>query len=150
MTRSRRPVHPRRLLQLTSAVGTLGRLEMTSREKENSGWEIEITGGLHASFFQPDGSSRPGTDWWVVFRRGSIEHKVLVRTYPPEHERSSTDSETRAVFDHVVGLLNRGWEPTSYTGTPGELSVDLSAAAVRRDSSGQLKVKPWWQFWRQS
>ncbi|BCW90173.1 hypothetical protein sos41_33410 [Alphaproteobacteria bacterium SO-S41] len=43
-------------------------------------WQMRVTGGLSAHFFQPDGSSRAGTDWSVGLKRGAEEHAVTVRT----------------------------------------------------------------------
>ena len=37
---------------------------------EHPGWGIEITGGLNAHFKQPDGPSKPGTDWAVTLSAG--------------------------------------------------------------------------------
>lgn len=42
-------------------------------------WSFEFTGGLSASFFQPDGTSLPGTDWAVTLRNGDAMHRVMVR-----------------------------------------------------------------------
>src|SRR3954463_7432787 len=105
------------------------------------GWEIEITGGLKASFFQVNGSSRSGTDWFVVFRQPPHEHKVLVRAYA--NQKIDQGAETTAVLDYVRWLLDAGWDPRSYGGTPGELCVEIGA----QHSLSQSVVKPWWKFW---
>ena len=102
--------------------------EVSSTKRAAAGWEIEITTGLRASFFQPDGSSRPGTDWIVVFRRGPTEHKVIVRTYAPGRQRASAELETRAVFEHVIAVLDKGWDPAAASEAPDVMSIELSGS----------------------
>ena len=38
-----------------------------------TGWLMRVEGGLAASFKQPDGTSRPGTDWKIGIKRGDVE-----------------------------------------------------------------------------
>jgi hypothetical protein len=44
-------------------------------------WLMRIDGALSAHFIQPDGSSRPGTDWAVELKRGERDYHVMVRAY---------------------------------------------------------------------
>jgi hypothetical protein len=114
---------------------------MTVDDQQALGWEIEITGGLKASFFQPDGSSRPGTDWSLVFRQPPNEHNVLIRSYA--NGKIDQDAETTAVLAHARSLLEGGWDPRSYGGTPGELCVEVATDQTR----DQSVTKPRWKFW---
>ncbi len=38
-------------------------------------WQMRVEDSLSAHFFQPDGSSRPGTDWSVGLQRGDSAYE---------------------------------------------------------------------------
>ena len=78
-------------------------------------WLMRIEGALSANFFQPDGSSRPGTDWAVGLKRGNRTYKVIVRAYlsddMTERARSDTQYQGQTVLGYVGDLLAQGWTP---------------------------------------
>ena len=80
-------------------------------------WQARIEGALSASFYQPDGSSRPGTDYAVGLKRGEQTHKVSVRAYLAETvsaaTRSNTEYQAQTVLDFVFDRLAAGWTPQS-------------------------------------
>ena len=78
---------------------------------ENPGWGIEITGGLNAHFKQPNGPSKPGTDWAVTLKRGAEDHRIFVRSYARGDGKISQQQEISMVLRYVAGLLGRGWTP---------------------------------------
>lgn len=94
-----------------------------------SQWQMRVTGGLSASFIQPDGSSRHGTDWAVSLKRGAQEYRVFVRSYLSEDSgraaKPDTNYQARAVFEYLSSLLNQGWTPDE----PGDLTVTIGQPA---------------------
>jgi hypothetical protein len=108
------------------------------------GWTLFVKDGLRAHFLQPEGPSRPGTDWAVKLSLGAQQLTVLVRAYADDVAGTTPKRESELVLGHVAWLIDSGWSPTSYTGKPGEL-VYVPAPP----SSGDLppdKPKSWWQF----
>ncbi len=92
---------------------------------EDPGWKIEITGGLNAHFKQPDGPSKPGTDWAVSLKRGPEVHRILVRSYARGDGKISQQQEIGMVLHYVAGLVGRGWMPGDVKGVPDELILPL-------------------------
>jgi hypothetical protein len=86
---------------------------------------MRIEGGLSAHFFQPDGSSKPGTDWTVGLKRGDEIRRVMVRTYlddgVSEGTRSDTEYQGQTVLGYVNDLLGNGWSPEQ--GSPPEIVI---------------------------
>lgn len=105
-------------------------------------WLMRIEGALNAHFFQPDGSSRPGTDWAVGLKRGEQTYNVMVRAYLDEgmtgRARRDKDYQGQTVLDYVSHLLEQGWTPEQ----GGELSITI------QNPTGEIEeVKPWWKLW---
>ena len=82
-----------------------------------SQWQARIEGALAAHFKQPDGSSRPGTDYAVGLRRGDETHRIMVRAYLGDTVTSATRKDTRyqqqTVLDFVFDRLAAGWTPAA-------------------------------------
>jgi hypothetical protein len=81
-----------------------------------SDWLMRVEGGLAASFKQPDGTSRPGTDWTLGLKRGDETHSVLVRTYldasiDPKWKNDS-EYQARTAMEYLNDALDKGWIPT--------------------------------------
>lgn len=78
-------------------------------------WQARIESGLNASFYQPDGSTRRGTDWVVGLKRGDETHKIFVRAYladgVSETTRENTEYQGRTVIGFVFDRLATGWSP---------------------------------------
>ena len=112
-------------------------------------WQIEIKNGLCASFFQPDGSSRPGTDWSVRMVRGAEVRALIVRIYLPKGADPAGPRDVRreaqAVVNAIVEQVQRGWDPATHESRAGEpaLVVD-SLRPPEPEASGH---KPWWKLW---
>jgi hypothetical protein len=108
-------------------------------------WLMRVTGALSAHFFQPDGSSRPGTDWSVELKKGEREHHVMVRAFlsedMTERARADVEYQGQTVLRYVSDLLAQGWEP----GQGGELGITIQnpTGEEEEDTAG----KPWWRFW---
>ena len=79
-------------------------------------WLVRIEGALNAHFKQPDGPSRPGTDYAVGLKRGQETHRIMVRAYlSPDltpAARRDTQYQTQTVTGYVFDRLNAGWLPT--------------------------------------
>ena len=111
-------------------------------------WQMRIEGGLAAHFKQPDGTSRPGTDWVVGLKRGDAEYKVMVRALLSEDATRATRSDQRyqaqTVLGYISDLLDKGWTPNQ----PGDLQITIlnpqGASAGEASAQG---AKPWWRFW---
>jgi hypothetical protein len=86
---------------------------------------MRIEGGLSAHFLQPDGSSKPGTDWTVGLKRGGEIRQVMVRTYldegVSERTRSDTEYQGQTVLGYVSDLLAKGWAPEK--GSPPQIVI---------------------------
>ena len=89
------------------------------------GYNISVISGLRASFKQPAGPSRAGTDWAVSLANSSGERQIFVRTYGDDIGEISQEQEVRLVIDFVAQLLSSGWSPEKYLGKPGELVVSV-------------------------
>ena|SRR5215469_4391197 len=78
-------------------------------------WQARIEGGLNAHFKQPDGSSRPGTDWAVGLKRGDETRKIFVRAYlgdgVSKATRDNTEYQGQTVIGFVFDRLAAGWSP---------------------------------------
>ena len=107
-------------------------------------WLMRIEGGLSAHFFQPDGSSRPGTDWTVGLKRGDTTCTVTVRAYlssdMTQRARNDTDYQGQTVLGYVSDLLDQGWTP----GQEGNLVITIQNQTGEPEEGPQ---KPWWRFW---
>lgn len=105
---------------------------------------MRIEGALSAHFFQPDGSSKPGTDWSVglLFDQRE-EYFVKVRTYLSDDitARASKDTEYQGgtVLGYISDLLENGWTPEQ----GGELEI-----TIQNPTGEPAEVdKPWWKVW---
>jgi hypothetical protein len=110
----------------------------------NDPWEMRIDGALSAHFFQPDGSSQPGTDWSVALRRGNDQHRVLVRSYlagnATRRVRADTTYQGRTVMQYLGDLLAQGWTPDQ--ASPGSITIG--------NPDGEPPDQPhkaWWKIW---
>ena len=111
---------------------------------EESQWQMRVEDSLSAHFFQPDGSSRPGTDWGMALQRGDSTYQVMVRSYLSEDAnratRKDSDYQARVVLEYLDGLLSQGWTP--------DQSSDLTVVIPNRPGNPAGGVeKSWWQFW---
>ena len=112
--------------------------------ENQSQWLMRIEGGLSAHFFQPDGTSRPGTDWTVGLRKDGQTCRVTVRAYLGEdmtaRARADTEYQGRTVLGYISDLLAQGWTP----GRGDELVVTI------QNPTGENSVqaaRPWWKLW---
>jgi hypothetical protein len=93
-------------------------------QMENStGWQISVVGGLNAHFKQPEGPSKPATEWAVSILSGDDEHRVLVRSYHDDHAGLTQEQVTQKVLQFIANKLQSGWTPSDYQGMPGELTL---------------------------
>jgi hypothetical protein len=114
---------------------------MTNEEQ----WLMRIEGALSAHFFQPDGSSRPGTDWAVGLKQGEREYHVMVRAYLSEdmtgRARADTEYQGQTVLEYVNHLVAGGWHPEQ----GGELEIIIQNPTGETERAAS--EKPWWKFW---
>jgi hypothetical protein len=107
-------------------------------------WLMRVEGALSANFFQPDDSSRPGTDWAVGLQRGDRTYKVMVRAYlgddMTKRARGDTQYQGQTVLGYVGDLLARGWTPEQ----GGDLVIVIQNPTGEQVGGPR---KPWWQFW---
>lgn len=107
-------------------------------------WRLRVEGALSAHFFQPDGSSRPGTDWSVGLTQGGREFHVMVRSYLSEdvtrRARADTEYQARTVLEYLRDLLSQGWTPEQ----EGELVITIQNPTGEGETEPK---KPWWRFW---
>ncbi len=107
-------------------------------------WLISIEGALSAHFFQPDGSSRPGTDWSVALKQGESTYPVMVRAYLSEdmtkRARADTEYQGQTVLGYINDLLAQGWTPDQEV----ELEITIQNPTGEEESEAS---KPWWRFW---
>jgi hypothetical protein len=122
--------------------------------ENESQWLMRIEGALSAHFLQPDGSSRPGTDWTVGLKRGESTYQVMVRAYLSEDmtQRAQADNEYQGqtVLGYISDLLEQGWTPEQ----GGELVIVIQNPTGEQDTSeneksetGEQAGKPWWRLW---
>jgi len=81
---------------------------------------------LAASFIQPDGTSRSGTDWVIGLKHGEATCTVMVRAYLSDNIRlnlkSDREYQARTVMGYLNDLLAQGWlpdQPRNHTITIG-------------------------------
>ncbi|HUO89750.1 MAG TPA: hypothetical protein VMU08_11280 [Rhizomicrobium sp.] len=104
-------------------------------------WLMRVEASLNAHFKQPDGPSRPGTDWRIGLKRGAEQYTVLVRTYS---DRVAPDLAKDAQFmantamRYLNDLLNQGWDPKQAR----ELAITVT------NPDGYAAKKPFWKFWQ--
>ena len=107
-------------------------------------WRMRIEGALSAHFFQPDGSSRPGTDWAVGLQQGEKIYQVMVRAYLSDEmtKRARADAEYQGqtVLGYISDLLAQGWTPEQ----GGGLVITIQNPPEESESEAS---KPWWRFW---
>jgi hypothetical protein len=105
---------------------------------------MRVEDGLSAHFLQPDGPSKPGTDWRIGLKRGDETHSVIVRTYLADDLASTLqkDSEYQAsvAMEYLNDVLNDGWHPAD----PRELIITLTNPP---DAAPKSEKKPFWKFW---
>ena len=107
-------------------------------------WLMRIEGALSAHCLQPEGCSRPGTDWSVGLKQGEREYHVMARTYfsddMTKRAREDTEYQGHTVFGYLNDLLAGGWHPEQ----GGELVITI------QNPDGELEReanKPWWKLW---
>lgn len=107
-------------------------------------WLMRVEGALSAHFFQPDGSSIPGTDWSVGLKRGNETYNVMVRAYLSDdmtkRARADMEYQGQTVVGYVNELLEQGWTPEQ----GGELAITI------QNPTGEAELeesKPWWKLW---
>jgi hypothetical protein len=109
-----------------------------------SQWLMRIEGAMSAHLFQPDGSSRPGTDWTVGLKRGEDTYNVMVRAYLSEdmtkRARADTDYQGQTVLGYIGDLLGQGWTPDQ----GGELVIVIQNPTGETE---RQKGKRWWRIW---
>ena len=133
---------------LSAALSAVGRgsagREGPFRMADEAQWQMRIEGALSAHFFQPDGSSSPGTDWAVGLKRGERTYRVTVRAYLSEdmtwRARKDTEYQGRTVLGYVNDLLAQGWTPEQ----GGELVITIRNST---EEPGGAPGKPRWRFW---
>ena len=108
-------------------------------------WVMRIEGALSAHFFQPDGSSRPGTDWAVGLKRGENTYQVMVRAYLSEditkRARADTEYQGQTVLGYINDLLAQGWTPDR----EDELVITIQNPTGEEEELAASK--PWWKLW---
>lgn len=106
---------------------------------------MRIEGALSAHFFQPDGSSRPGTDWSVGLKRGEQTYNVTVRAYLSDdmtkRARADTNYQGQTVMGYLNDLLIQGWTPEQ--GGDLEITIQNPTGETEMEESN----KPWWKLW---
>jgi hypothetical protein len=107
-------------------------------------WRATVKDGLQASFPQPGGPSRPGTDWVVALSNGKTERRVIVRSYADEGRDTAPEFDARVVLSYINELVARGWTPDDYKSKPGELVVPADQKIV---TAPTVDAKPWWKLW---
>lgn len=107
-------------------------------------WLMRVAGALSAHFFQPDGSSRPGTDWSVQLKKGEREYHVMVRAYLSDdmtkRAQGDTEYQGQTVLGYISDLLAQGWTPDQ--GGELEITIQNPTGEMERAAS-----RPWWRFW---
>jgi len=107
-------------------------------------WLMRIDGALSAHFMQPDGSSRPGTDWAVGLKRGERDYHIMVRAYLSEEmtkrARADTEYQGQTVLEYVGDLLAQGWTPDQ----GAELAITIQNPIGEKEDAAS---RPWWRFW---
>jgi hypothetical protein len=111
-------------------------------------WLMRIESGLSAHFKQPDGTSRPGTDWLVGLKRGDEEYKVRVRALLSDDATPATRKDqtyqAQTVFGYLSDLLAQGWTPDK----GGDLQITiLNPKDTNATETHAPEAKPWWRFW---
>jgi len=105
-------------------------------------WLMRVEDGLSAHFKQPDGPSKPGTDWRIGLKRGGETHSVIVRTYLADDLapalKKDSQYQARVAMEYLNHVLNDGWHPAE----PRELIITLT-----NPMDAAPKKKPFWKFW---
>lgn len=97
--------------------------------QSTSEWRITVLQGLKAHFKQPNGPSKPGTDWMVAVGNGVQEFRILVRAYADDVVGLDQQGEVAAMVGFVAGLVRGGWTPDKWKGEPGELTFSRPRTA---------------------
>jgi hypothetical protein len=109
-------------------------------------WLMRIEGALDAHFVQPDGSSRPGTDWAVGLKRGEETHRVMVRTYFDDsmsrRARADREYQGQTVLGYVGDLLAQGWMPDK-----GAPPIVIRNPPGEPPDPAEAASRPWWKLW---
>jgi hypothetical protein len=79
-------------------------------------WLVKLSPNmLEASFFQEDGSSRPGTEYMVSLKCGEAEFHTTVRAYLADDltpaARADRHYQGQTVIGYVFDRLAAGWVP---------------------------------------
>jgi hypothetical protein len=112
---------------------------------------MRVEKGLSAHFKQPNGPSRPGTDWAVGIKRGDEVHTVHVRTYMADdlaqNLRDDSQYQARTAMSYLNDMLQKGLDPTN----PGELAITLTnppgTPSVTPADAPPKKSR--WKFWQE-
>jgi hypothetical protein len=106
-------------------------------------WQARIEGGLNAHFKQPDGTSRPGTDWTVGLRHGGEMYSIFVRAYLSDDlsgkYRKDTNYQGQTVLGYVFDMLEKGWHPAQ--------AQDILTLTILNPKDDPPKKKSGWKFW---
>ena len=110
-------------------------------------WQVRVESALNAHFKQPDGSSRPGTDWKIGLKRGNEIQTTIVRAYLGDTVSAATREDTnyqgQTVLGYVFDRLNAGWTPADGS-LPGLTILDpqpgqaIAAPPQKRGLLGRL------------
>jgi len=79
-------------------------------------WQARIEGAMQAHFKQPDGPSRPGTDYKIGLKRGDEVRQIFVRAYLADNltsaARADAHYQQQTVIGYVFDRLTPDWKPT--------------------------------------
>ncbi len=104
-------------------------------------WLMRVERGLSAHFRQPDGKSRPGTDWSIGLKRGDETYTVMVRACLADDLapalRKDTEYQARTAMQYLNDLLRQGWDP----GQPRDLAITIA------NPINAPAKKPFWKVW---
>ena len=106
---------------------------------------MRIEGGLSAHFLQPDGRSRPGTDWAVGLKHGEATYRVTVRAYLSDdlspRWRKDQEYQGRTVMGYLNDLIEQGWRPDQ----PRDHTIVIANPPGAPPEPPPKK--PRWKFW---
>ena len=107
-------------------------------------WQARIEGSLNAHFKQPDGTSRPGTDWKVGLKHGDETYTIFVRAYLSDDMtkkyRKDTTYQQQTVIGYVFDMLAKGWHPA-------KTDEMLTLTILNPKDDPPPEKKPGWKFW---
>lgn len=102
-------------------------------------WQARIEGAMQAHFKQPDGPSRPGTDYKVGLKRGDQVCQIFVRAYLADDltpaARADAHYQGQTVIGYVFDRVGPDWEPS------GEM-FPLPELTILNPNPGYVHAKP--------